>query len=186
MSCLGGGPGSDLVGALKYMAEAQVAPALFCEIVDGCVQWKRTWSDLAFSLDLKTPVHTAYVIHDVADKKTWDSPCSFEKADLFTINFFASEVTSLRQPAKDYFKFAFDRAKTNAFVLLNDNNDTRFYQWVDAVAKAAGFDQLLAEDGQRKIYDVEERRSAVGKCAEKFKGSSKLTGQLAWRVLRKR
>ena len=71
MTCLGGGPGSDLVGVLKYMSKFDKAPAVFCEIVDGCRQWKQTWSDLAYTLDWQTPVHTNYVIHRVGDPNVW-------------------------------------------------------------------------------------------------------------------
>lgn len=118
-------------------------------------------------------------------RKTWDSPNSFEQSDLFTINFFASEVTRLGDPAREYFKLALTRAKSGALVLLNDNNDARFYDWVDKVADAAGFARLLANQGDRKIYDTEERLSALGKYAKKFGGHSKLTGRLAWLVFQK-
>ncbi|RME26391.1 MAG: hypothetical protein D6798_06815 [Deltaproteobacteria bacterium] len=186
MTCLGGGPGSDLVGALKYIDERNASPTLFCEIVDGCVQWKQTWSDLAFTLDWSSPLHTDYVIHDAADPSTWSAPCNIAKADLFTINFFASEIYHCGDNATDYIAHAFAKAKSGALVLMNDNNDSRFYDWFDAIAAAANMETLLSDQGQRKIYDGGEQSSAVGKYAEKFGMSSRLTGQLAWRVLQKR
>ena len=53
------------------MSKFDKAPAVFCEIVDGCRQWKQTWSDLAYTLDWQTPVHTNYVIHRVGDPNVW-------------------------------------------------------------------------------------------------------------------
>jgi hypothetical protein len=186
VTCLGGGPGSDLVGVLKFMDEKGITPALFCEIVDGCIQWKQTWSDLAFTLDWQSALHTDYVIHDAADRGTWGAPCSFVKADIFTVNFFASEIFHLGKVAAKYLLYAFQQAKPGALVLMNDNNDSRFYDWFDQIAKSASLEVLLANHGERKIYDVEERSSTVGRYAKKFDRSSKLTGSLAWRVLRKK
>lgn len=185
MTCLGGGPGSDLVGVLKYMSKSSKSPALFCEIVDGCLQWKQTWSDLAFSLDWQSPVHTDYVIHNVTDKGTWNAPSSFAKSDIFTINFFASEIFHFGQCATEYLTTALAQAKVGALVFLNDNNYSDFYNWVDGIAINAGFGQLMAGDGMRKIYDKNERLSELGHYAQKFHGQSRLTGQLAWRVFKK-
>lgn len=185
MTCLGGGPGSDLVGVLKYMSESDKTPALFCEIVDGCLQWKQTWSDLAFTLDWQTPVHTDYVIHDVAQGSTWADPCSFAKADLFTINFFASEIYHLGERATNYLDCALQQAKPGSIVLLNDNNIQACYQWMDIIAHKSGFEKLLEGDGERKIWDTRERTSVLGAYATKFDFRPKLTGRLAWRVFQK-
>jgi len=186
ITCLGGGPGSDLVGALKYIDGLDKKPAIFCEIVDGCIDWKRTWSDLAFSLDWPSPLHTDYIIHDVGDEQTWESPCSFAKADIFTVSFFASEIYHLGEDAKQYLLWAFKEAKPNALVLMNDNNASKFYDWFDQIADEASLEEILSNRGNRKIYDTSERASAVGSYAEKFDWNSKLTGNLAWRVYRKK
>ena len=64
VACIGGGPGSDLVGVLKLLDEKEIDCGIFCELFDGCEAWKTTWGDLAYELDVGTPVHTDYVIHD--------------------------------------------------------------------------------------------------------------------------
>jgi len=186
MTCLGGGPGSDLVGALKFMATRGLTPAVFCEIVDGCIQWKQTWSDLSYTLEWFSALHTDYVIHDLADARSWSAPCNFSKADLFTINFFASEVRHIGQRAEEYFGWCFSQAKPGALILMNDNNDSRFYEWFDAIAAGCSLEPLLSSSGTRKIYDSGEQLSALGEYHERFDRNSKLTGDLAWRVFRKR
>lgn len=185
VTCLGGGPGSDLVGVLKYMSKSSRSPALFCEIVDGCLQWKQTWSDLAFNLELGSPLHTDYVIHDVGDPDTWRAPSSFQKSDLFTVNFFASEIYHLGDVASKYLKFSLGQAKEGAILLMNDNNHSDFYRRFDAIAESAGFQAIMSKSGTRKIYDVDERADVLGRFAKKFDGYSKLTGDLAWRVFQK-
>jgi hypothetical protein len=159
-------------------------PALFCEIVDGCIEWKQTWSDLAFNLDWPSGLHTDYVIHDAGDKATWSAPSNFEKADIFTVNFFASEIFHLGATAKQYLTRAFKRAKPGAIVVMNDNDASTFYDWFDAICHDASLTPLLSNCGERKIYDWSEKLSAVYN-KKKFGRDSRLTGKLAWRVLKK-
>jgi hypothetical protein len=185
MTCLGGGPGSDLVGVLKYMSRFKKSPAVHCDIVDGCRQWKQTWSDLAYTLDWQTPVYTNYFINRVGDLKVLDDPYSFAKSDLFTMNFFASELYHLGQPATDYLSAALAQAKTGSILLVNDNNLVTCYQWIDGIASSAGFETLRGDTGERKIYDSNERKSALGTYANKFDFNPKLSGRVAWRVFRK-
>lgn len=185
VTCLGGGPGSDLIGLLKYMDESGKSPRIFCEIVDGCIDWKITWGDLAFSLDWSNALHTDYVIHNLADSVTWTAPSAVDKADLVTLSFFVSEIYHIRQFAGPYLDKVLRSLKPGALVLMNDNNAPTFYQWFDMIANRAGLETLLADKGQRKIYDRGEQRRDLGDYETKFGRSAKLQGDLCWRVLRK-
>jgi len=167
------------------MSTHQEAPTVYCEIVDGCRKWKQTWSDLALRLDLPTPVHTDYVIHRVEDPDVWDEPCGFSKSDLFTMNFFASEVYHLGESARNYLFKALTQAKTGSILLVNDNNIKACCQWIDNIASSAGFETLWQDSGNRKICDAAERKSALGAYADKFNFNPKLTGKVASRVFRK-
>src|SRR5688572_20193034 len=88
LACIGGGPGSDIVGALKYVDENDLDCKLVVEIIDGCEQWKATWSDLAYTLDLDNALHTDYVIHNVDDPASWAAHSNIGKADIVTLSFF--------------------------------------------------------------------------------------------------
>jgi hypothetical protein len=186
MVCLGGGPGSDLVGVLKFMDTRGKSLSLHCEIVDGCIAWKTTWSDVAFTLDWPDPLHTDYVVHDAGAPTTWTAPSNVGKADLITLNFFVSEIYHLGDVAADYLKLMLGKAKPGTIVLMNDNNDSRFYNWFDSITAALGFTTLLSEEGERKIYDYGEQKSELADYEAKFGWvSPKLTGQLCWRILKK-
>ncbi len=186
VTCLGGGPGSDLVGVLKFMAKQGKSPTLYCEIVDGCVQWKQTWSDLTYELNLETSVHTNYIIHDVGNEESWNDPCHFGKADLFTLNFFGSEIFRLGEKAERYIAGVFNKAKPGAIFLYNDNNSAQFYEWLDGIAAASSVKTLIAKQGRRSIVsDQAEQRGSLGRFEAKFDYRPRLTGQLAWRVMRK-
>lgn len=183
VTCLGGGPGSDVVGVLKYLDEADIECKLFIEIIDGCEDWKATWSDLAFQLDWDEPLHTDYVIHDVAKPKSWSSPTKIAKADIISLSFFISEVYHL--DPRPYFAEMLGRAKSGALVLVIDNRTCEVWELIDQLAKEQGFETLYAWDGTEKIYDSNERSEVLAHYAEKFSARSKLTGRIFKRIYRK-
>lgn len=185
MTCIGGGPGSDIVGALKYIDEKKLSCKLFVEIIDGCEEWKATWSDVAYMLDLDAALHTDYVIHDVEDEATWLSRSGIAKSELITLNFFLSEIFHLGEVAKAYLTKMFGSAKTGALVLVNDNRTPELQQFIDAIAKSTGFATLNADEGVRKIWDSSESRDSLKDYSTKFGKSSKLTGKMFLRIYQK-
>jgi hypothetical protein len=185
VTCLGGGPGSDVVGMLKYLDENDISCKLFVELIDGCEAWKATWSDLAYQIEWDDGLHTDYVIHDVGDHESWESPSKIEKADLITVSFFASEVFHL-DTAKDYLATMLGRAKSGALVLVIDNRTSEVYRMMDSIASDAGYETLLADEGTAKIYDSGERLDIVKDFADKFGKKSRLTGNVFRRVYRKK
>ncbi len=182
VTCLGGGPGSDLVGILKYIASRNLNTSLMVEIVDGCIDWKSTWSDLAYEIDWQETLHTDYIIHDVGNPETWTAPSKFEKTDLFTMSFFASEVKHLKEQATDYFKNVLRRAKPGAVVLVNDNDSPVFHEWMDELADATGMvvKEKLHED--RKIFDLNEQKTVLAHYADRLNHQPRLTGRVFSRV----
>lgn len=184
VTCIGGGPGSDIVGLLKLLDELELKCSLFCELIDGCEGWKATWSDLAFQLDLENALHTDYVIHNVGDKDTWSSASNINKADLITLSFFVSEIFHLEE-SEEYLTMMLKKAKPAAIVLMNDNRTSDVYNLMDKIAKKTGFKTLTTDEGPKKIYDWGEDMSLIQKYCDKF-GSSKLTGKLSWRIYQKK
>ena len=183
IACVGGGPGSDLVGVLKVLDEKKIECKLFCELLDGCAEWKLTWGDLSYQLNV-TAVHTDYVIHDVADKKTWSSPSHIGKADIITISFFISEIFHLKNTS-DYLTKLFSSAKSSAIVVMNDFRDIDIYGLCDKVAAENSLKIIEKGDGQKKIYDSGEDMQKLQKYTKKFGRGSKLTGYNAWRIYQK-
>jgi hypothetical protein len=187
VACVGGGPGSDLVGVLKFLDTHGKTPTLFCEIVDGCVQWKQTWSDIGYTLDLNGSLHTDYVIQVVGDPNIWSQPHKLNKADLLTLSFFVSEIVHLGQPAWAYVEAVLAMAKPGAILLFNENNNWSFYGPFDDLWRKTGWEVLVSGEGSRKVYDSGEKLDDLGTFKAKFNNrASKLTGNMAWRVLRKK
>ena len=187
IACIGGGPGSDLLGILKYLGyRGSSPPALFCEIVDGSLEWKQTWSDLAFLMKWPPRLNTDFVVHPIGSGREWRQPDRFDRADLVTINFFFSEIAHLEDTTDAYITRLFRRLKPGAIVLFNDNDDPRCYTRFDALALRVGMETLSSNSGTRKAYDLPEQVNELGAFRTRFANyNPRLTGQVAWRVLRK-
>jgi hypothetical protein len=153
---------------------------LFCELVDGCEDWKTTWGDLAWQLDPDEALHTDYVIHNVEKPETWKSPSNIHKADIVTLSFFASEIHHLDR-AEEYLTTMLGKLKPETIVIMNDNRTREVYARMDKIAKTVGLKTIASGEGVNKIYDPGEDMAVIQKYTQKF-GSSKLTGQCAWRI----
>jgi hypothetical protein len=80
----------------------------------------------------------------------------------------------------------FRRLKPGAIVLFNDNDDPRCYLRFDALASRVGMETLSSNSGTRKAYDLPEQVNELGAFRPKLANyNPRLTGQVAWRVLRK-
>jgi len=184
ITCIGGGPGSDVVGVLKYLDENDAKCKLFIEIIDGCEAWKTTWSDLAYELDWDEALHTDYVIHNVSDESTWSSPSKISKADIITLSFFVSEIYHLDEAAS-YLTNMLGSAKDGAIVLVNDNRTEDVYNLMDKVAATCGYKILQSDMGIRKIYDSGESTAALKKYSDTVGGTPRLTGDMFLRIYQK-
>jgi hypothetical protein len=83
------------------------------------------------------------------------------------------------------FRGALNRAKPGAVLLFNDNNDSRFFQKFDEISSRLAWETLCHGAGTRKIYDPGEKKDELSDFREKFGRVSKLSGSVAWRVMRK-
>ncbi len=187
IACIGGGPGSDLVGILKYLAErGGKPPIIFCEIADGCNLWKTTWADLAFSIGNSISISTDYITQRVGDTDVWKEPVQFEKSDIFTMNFFVSEIVHLGEPAWVYVGAVFEKMKPGALLLFQDNENSIYYSKFDEIARAKGLEFIVNGKGGRRVYDHMEKITELSEYTAKFSNRQpKLKGNVAWRIVRK-
>ncbi|MGI9302310.1 MAG: hypothetical protein ACR2RB_06330 [Gammaproteobacteria bacterium] len=98
ISCVGGGPGSDILAVLKYLSEsADVEPVkkLTCYLLDGEQAWADTWAELDDSISGDLNLKTIFQPLDVCEPESWAYQKKFLTADLFTLSYFVSEVHHL-------------------------------------------------------------------------------------------
>jgi hypothetical protein len=94
ISCVGGGPGSDLLGVYKYIVHRQTIkpndsmPNMTFHLLDKEDSWGESWSDVDAMTKSAISSSTMFRIIDVCDQKSWEKHKKFLQADLFTFVYF--------------------------------------------------------------------------------------------------
>ncbi len=160
VACLGGGPGSDLLGILKYMIRNGCEPALTCYLFDRERAWGDSWSEVAKSLEADFQLYPVFQQMDVTDPDTWRSYKKFLGSDLFTLSYFMSEIWSFKDTAEPFFDHCYGSAKPGAMFLFIDNNDANgeFASWHDAIAAKHGVEILSSTSCKMAFSNEEEKR----------------------------
>lgn len=184
VACIGGGPGSDFLGILKYLMTNKKSPRIKFQLCDREKSWAESWSDVDDKVeDLEFRISTSYLPLDVTKRDDWESHRKYFQSDLFTMIYFMSEVFSLRDSAEEYFAHLFNQAKTGSLFLFIDNNNSEFYNWFDQLAANHKIDILRSNETNMKV-PFHEEKSDLGKYFAKF-SPPKLTANVAYRIGRK-
>lgn len=184
IACIGGGPGSDFLGVLKYCLRTGKKPELKCLILDRDPAWGESWSDVDDKLGSSFRMSTVFHPFDVTDPAKWQLYQKHYQADLFTLIYFMSEVYARRAEAEPYFRTMLSNAKPGAMILYVDNNSPQFTNWFDQLAAEAGFDIIDHAAGVFKL-PTEEEKSDLAPYYGRFE-NPKIKADIAYRVARKR
>ncbi|MEP6543515.1 hypothetical protein NDI47_15185 [Microcoleus vaginatus GB1-A2] len=184
VACIGGGPGSDFLGILKYLMTNKKSPTIKFQLCDREKSWGESWSDVEDKVeDLEFRISTSYMPLDVTKRDDWESHIKYFQSDLFTMIYFMSEVFSLRDSAEEYFAHLFNEAKIGSLFLFIDNNSSDFYNWLDELAENHKIDILSSKETYLKV-PFDEEKSDLGQYLTKF-SPPKLTANVAYRIGRK-
>jgi hypothetical protein len=190
LSCVGGGPGSDIIGTLKYLADYPDEPVkkMTCYLLDGEQAWADTWTEIGQSLGSGVAFNLSFQRLDVCDPDSWSAQKKFLKADMFTLSYFVSEVRS-RDDGKigAFWKKLFDGAGSGATFVYVDNGHDSFKSYFDTQWKDRDdLECLISEDNIWKTPRYSEQAAELAEYREKFEQSPKLKALISYRVLRKR
>lgn len=186
VACLGGGPGSDFLGILKWMLKNNVdGVTLHCELYDKEPAWANTWSDVVPLLgSVPFGFSTAFMPMDVTQPATWEHYRKLDKADLYTLSYFVSEVWKFRTQAEAFFSYCFSRMKPGSHILFVDNDAECFTAWFDALTARHNLETVFT--GSTELaFSNEEEKNDLGEHFSKF-GWPKRKSRAAYRVLLKR
>lgn len=183
VACLGGGPGSDLLGILKFIMNKHNDTLLTAFLFDKERAWSDSWSNVAKRMDAPCRVHPNFNQMDVVDPSTWNAYRSYLNSDLITLSYFLSEVYRLRLEAEPFFEHIFLRAKSGSAFLYIDNNSPRFTDWFDDMTARAGLETI--SNGERRfVFSNDEEKRDVEPYFTKF-GWPKRESNAAFRIMRK-
>lgn len=190
VSCVGGGPGSDIIALLKYLDEREATEKVkkvTCYLLDREQAWADTWTELDDSLQTNLMLHANFQPLDVTDPDSWAQQKKFLQADLFTMSYFVSEVKALDSTGvvTKFWQTLFQEAKTGALFLYDDNGHDAFTSYFDGQWKQAGLECIIESTNQPTWPSGSEQMSDLGSYLTKFGQSPKLKTPLTYRVLRK-
>ena len=190
VTCVGGGPGSDIIGVLKYLDDYGVTEpvkSVVCYLLDKEHAWADTWTEVKHSLKLDINVDSNFMPFDVTAPSSWQSQKNFLKADLFTLSYFVSEVKSLdtNGQVSKFWSTLFQDAKIGALFVYIDNGHSDFTDYFDNHWEAESIECLIRSDNTRFTPRSSEQASELGEYKTKFAQFPKLQGYLTYRVLRK-
>lgn len=169
VACVGGGPGSDLLGVLKHMIRFGSKTTLTCYLFDRERAWGDSWSEVAKPLKADFQLYPVFQQMDITDASQWASYRKFLTADLFTFSYFLSEVWSFKEQAAPFFEHCMKKAKPGSLFLFIDNNDQHgeFAGWFDAMAAANGV-RLLASNCCDMAFAIHEEKKDLEPYFSKF------------------
>jgi hypothetical protein len=183
ISCVGGGPGSDLLGVFKYLLYAKKNPKLFFYLLDKEQAWGESWADVDQVTGPDLNSSTNFRPLDVCDPKSWSSQRKFLRANLFTFVYFFSELYSQKDDATKFFDYMFDGAEQGARFLYIDFRDSRLTDWFDALCKKHGIKIVAAENAEFQLDYSEEKRD-LADYYKKF-DNPKIKASISYRVCQK-
>lgn len=184
VTCIGGGPGSEILGLLKYLIHANKTPEIRITLFDKEPTWGECWFDVHEKLKTQLRIQTSFVTFDVTDPTSWISYRKFLSSDLFTLVYFMSEINSLREQSEPFFTNLFEKAKTGSLMLYVDNNSPRFYPWFDALISQHKWRVIAKNERRLRITDDAEQKVDLGAYFTAF-GPPKIRANIAYRVCQK-
>jgi hypothetical protein len=182
VTCIGGGPGSDFLGILKYIIKNEKTPRLKLNLFDREAAWHECWQDVDDKL--KLPISNTFTPFDVTKEETWKPFEKFLSDDLFTMVYFMSEINSLREQAEPFFVNLFENAKSSALMLYVDNNNKQFYEWFDSLVVEHGWRVLMSNEGVLGMEDYAEEKRDLEPYYSRFQ-DPKLRANVAYRICQK-
>ena len=190
ISCIGGGPGSDIIAVLKYLDEmGTIEPVkkVICYLLDAEQAWADSWTELDEALSSSVALNANFQPLNVVEPKTWQAQKKFLQADLFTISYFVSEVKSLdgKGVVSDFWLTVFKEAKAGAYFLYIDNGHDDFNSYFDKLWKKAGLKLVAGKDNIRFTPRYSEQASELKEYSAKFDQNPKVQAWLTYRILRK-
>ncbi len=191
VTCIGGGPGSDIIAVLKYLADMgkkEPVEKIVCYLLDKEQAWADTWTELDDKLDLDDiTLSVNFQPLDVTDPDSWEAQKKFLDADVFTLSYFVSEVYALDVGAvEDFWATLFKNAKSGALFLYDDNGSDVFNEYFDEQWKKAGLELIESESNTWWTPSYDEQASELAEYKAKFGENPKLKSKLSYRILRKK
>lgn len=188
LACLGGGPGSDILGVLKYFHETKYPEPvnkIWCRLLDCETSWELAWRELERSIRSSIPFEVVFQEID-ATQPFWGND-DFTQANFFTLSYFISEVMSLdgEGAVTHFLQTIFEEARPGSLFLYIDNGRPEFNRYFDQQWQRAGLICEISSDNQELPIGYNEQKHVLGDYLDKFGHWPKLGSYISYRILGK-
>lgn len=122
--CLGGGPGTEILGMLKYRYRNRGGGYIDATVVDREHDWQQVWQLIESSGDASRYAKVSYAPMDVCSASVIDIPGA--KPDLTVLSYSLSEFCVRPVGARSFLNGWLDRSSSGAFLIVVDNGDKRY------------------------------------------------------------
>lgn len=189
VTSVGGGPGSELLGLLKYLSEDNGEPKV-ARIVYTVVDKERNWQHVVESfvdrVDTEIEIELRFQTCDVSAAQL-PASVTLKDEELVFMSFFISEVCEL--PEKNHvinnLNTLLKTMKPDAFLVYNDSDAYSFYTFLNnRVNNATRFEQLIDLDTEYKIK-APDYDGIMGNYVEQFDYRPKLSSKAVTKLLRR-
>lgn len=178
IACVGGGPGSDLLGVLKYVLIEHKAKSIKCFLLDRESAWGDTWSDLEeHADDLPFRLSTHFQALDVTDPTTWSTQTKYHSAHLFTFVYFLSEVYRSDAAARNFFADLVNRAESGAYFLFVENDAPDFIAQVKRFSSEFGLHEIRSSS-ESYHTDTNEEKTDLKPYYDELRDSPKIRARI--------
>lgn len=191
VACIGGGPGSDLLGIAKFALAQGLRDRRFrFFVLDRQAAWWRSRSELIATLAGELRVSEAYQELDLASGPPWTPDDAYLDADIFTFSFVLSEVWSFDRGGSvtGYLNHVLDKAKPGALFCYLDNGGVNFTPRAEAVfGNRRDLELIETCDDDRMLLSYDEQCNVVEDVYRaRFGQRPKLFGNVSTRIWIKR
>lgn len=187
VSSIGGGPGSDILGILKFAREQYQSPHINYHIYDR----ESSWTEVRVALIKEAirdffPKPTGYFTSLDASDMAFTNHDASSHINLLTMIYFLSEVYANKDKVSPFLNYLFDNLKPGARVIFVDNGTTKdFYEWFDDIIKDHGLEPIAEEDSHNFRLGSKEEKTHLEPYYTKFSKFShdpKLSPTIAYRI----
>jgi len=185
VTALGGGPGSDLVGLMRYLVDLEECSlkTVTAYLCDREQAWADCWTEIGEEESPDFKLNVNFQPLDVTDPNSWSKQKKFLSADLFLLVYFASEVASLGEKAKQFWVELATRSKPGALMLVIDNNHDYFTDFITKEVIGNAWKVLTCEV-DNLTPSIDERTAHLGEYFKLY-GWPKMKGYIRFWVLQR-
>jgi hypothetical protein len=185
-TCLGGGPGTELIGLLNACNALRRRDPVSCFLLDKEDGWAETWAEIDSRVGASYRVTTSFRSVDVCHPPKYENLAKAFDADLFFAIYFLSEVYSFRANAAPFLEQLVHSMKPGALVVYIDNSSDTFTQYARSIFRDELFEIIFRDEKTRLQLNPSEERRALEEYLRTINRSPRLTSNATRLVFRKR